>query len=95
MSKIKEGAEKTKFEVEKAKKEIEKRAGKEKSLNSRVGHYSLKIVGQNRWGEGSKMQETQRKLEVVMSKIKEGAEKTKFEVEKAKKEFEKRAGKNY
>ena len=41
------------------------------------------------------MQETQRKLEVVMSKIKEGAEKTKFEVEKAKKEFEKRAGKNY
>ena len=39
MSKIKEGAEKTKFEVEKAKKEIEKRVGKEK--NSRVGHYFI------------------------------------------------------
>ena len=39
--------------------------------------------------------ETQRKLGGVMSKIKEGAEKTKFEVEKAKKEIEKRAGKKY
>ena len=37
--------------------------------------------------------ETQRKLTGFMSKVKEGAEKTKSEVDKARKEIEKRAGK--
>ena len=36
--------------------------------------------------------ETQRKLTGFMSKVKEGAEKTKSEVDKARKEIEKRAG---